>query len=132
MKKEKLPIIILHGWGTTVSGKSYSQIQSILEKDGYRVYAPDLPGFGNQKLLKPTMDLDDYVEFVETFMDNHKIDTAIFIAHSFGGRIIIKLAYKSPKRVEKIVLSGSPLIKRRLPAKKRLARVVAHSGKTLL
>ncbi|MGH7245853.1 MAG: alpha/beta fold hydrolase, partial [Candidatus Levyibacteriota bacterium] len=49
----KRVIVILHGWGKT--GKDYSGIQSIFEKKGYKVFAPDLPGFGTNQLQKDSL-----------------------------------------------------------------------------
>ncbi len=128
----KSTILILHGWATTMSGSRYSELTALLASDGHTVFAPDLPGFGREKLQKPVMVLDDYVSFVDAFLKKKKIKKAIIIGHSFGGRIAAKFAATHPEKVEKLVLTGAPLIKRKLTAKKRVAFLVAKSGKAAL
>lgn len=120
-------VLILHGWG--ISGKKYSVLKKILEKNGYRVFAPDFPGFGLEPLKKPVMTIDDYVAFLHDFYKKHKISQAYVVAHSFGGRVIAKFAIKYPEKIEKIVFTGSPLIRPKLNFKKQIVQSVAHIGK---
>lgn len=120
-------ILILHGWG--LSGERYKDLQNILEKKGYQVFAPDFPGFGSQPLSKPSMTIDDYVAFVYQFYKKHNIKKAYIIAHSFGGRVTAKFAAKYPEMIEKIVFTGSPLIRQKLSLKKRLIQSAAKFGK---
>lgn len=106
MKKD---IVILHGWG--LAGSKYNQLSDLLKKEGYKVFSPDLPGFGNEPLKSESMDLNDYAEFVRSFIKKHKILNPIFIGHSFGGRIAIKYSAKYEKEVCKIILTGVPIIR---------------------
>lgn len=127
----KKAIIILHGWG--VNGKKYEEVVDSLRNREFTVFAPDLPGFGNEKLEKKVMSLDDYVEFAVSFFKKNNIKKAIIIGHSFGGRVGAKLAYKYPELVEKLIITGSPLIKHaKLSSKKRIASYLAIFNKKLL
>jgi len=126
----KTPIVILHGWG--LSGDRYEELQKIFEKKGYVVYAPDFPGFGGKKLLKPVMDLDDYVGFVCDLLKKEEVKKAIFIGHSFGGRVATKLAYEHPHLVEKLILTGAPVIREPLSLKKKLIGVISRTAKKIL
>ena len=36
-------ILILHGWGSCA--KNWDKVKKLLEKRGYKVFVPDLPGF---------------------------------------------------------------------------------------
>lgn len=128
----KSAIIILHGWGTTMSGDKYDVLKKLFESKGYTVFTPDLPGFGKEKMQKTVMVLDDYVLFVDHFMKKNNIKKAILIGHSFGGRIAAKLAVIHPEKIEKIVLTGAPLIRRKLSLKKKIAFFAAKSGKIVL
>lgn len=127
---KKYPIIILHGWATTMTGSRYQKLQTILEKKGFKVFAPDLPGFGKEPLTKPVMDLDDYVSFVKDFMKKKKMSRAILIGHSFGGRIAAKLTAQNPDLVEELILTGSPLIRKKLSLKKQIITTITKSGKS--
>ena len=128
----KPTIIILHGWGTTMSGERYSVLKKLFASKDYPVFAPDLPGFGKEKLQKPVMVLDDYVHFVDVFMRKNNIKKAVLLGHSFGGRIAAKFSVAHPDKVEKLILTGAPLIKRKLSLKKKIAFLAAKSGKIFL
>lgn len=111
-------IVILHGWRLT--GQKYQNIQKIFEQHGFTVYSPDLPGSGSEKLTKPIMKIDDYIDFVVDYFQKHTIKKAIVIGHSFGGRVGAKLAATHPELVEKLILTGAPLIKQQLPFRKKV------------
>ena len=123
----KYPIVILHGW--RLSGSRYGALQEIFEKKGYTVYAPDLPGFGNEKVTQDITDLQSYTSFVKKFFHDHNINKAIIIGHSFGGRIAAKFTALYPKMVEKLILTGAPLIKQPLAPKKKIIVYLAKIGK---
>lgn len=108
----KKTILILHGWG--VNGKRYSELSDILQNEGFSIYSPDLPGFGEEKLKKDAMTVDDYVSFVKDYMKKKNLNNIIVIAHSFGGRIAIKLASSQNTQISKLILTGSAGIKPKL------------------
>lgn len=128
-KTKKLPILLLHGWGK--EGQAYSKFCALLQKKGYEVYSPDMPGFGLEKLPKSVLTLSDYVEFVKKYLQQKNITKVIIIGHSFGGRVAAKFAVIYPEYVEKIIFTGAPLIKRRLSKKKRLISFFIKMTKTI-
>lgn len=121
----KTPIIILHGWG--LKGSVYSVFTNLLRAKKYKVFSPDMPGFGNEPLLNDSMSLDDYVEFVNKFIKKNKLGKVILIGHSFGGRVSLKFAWKYPSLVEKIVLTGTPVV-RHVGLKNKVAYLFAITG----
>lgn len=123
-------ILILHGWKVAVN--RYKPLQELLEKEKFSVLIPELPGFGTEKLLKPIMNLDDYVEFVFQYIEKEKIKKIILIGHSFGARVGAKFAYYHPEHVEKLILTGAPLIKQKLSTKKQIAFIISKIGKKLI
>src|SRR5581483_1422425 len=120
------PILILHGWGT--SGKKYNELQKLLEAKKFKVFSPDLPGFGSES-LKKDMTLSDYAEFVRSYLKKKRIEKPIIIAHSFGSRVAAKLAVESPDFIHKLVITGSPLIRQPLSVRKKVFSLVARIGK---
>lgn len=119
-KERNIPIVILHGWGVTMSGQKYSELKELLEKGGYRVYAPDLPGFGTNPLDKAALHFEDYIQFLHTFIEkNIKVKKVVLIGHSFGGRLAIRFTKEYPKLVEKLILTGASGIPRPLPSLKK-------------
>lgn len=112
-------------------GEKYNKLKTNLEAKGYRVFSPDLPGFGKEPLSKPVMTLTDYVVFVKDFLDEKKIKQVILLGHSFGGRIATKFSYLYPVYVEKLIITGSPLIKHPLRGKKRIIALIVKYGKRI-
>lgn len=121
----KQSIIILHGWG--LNGSKYNELSKILKNKGFDVYLPDLPGFGQESLKSESMNLDNYVDFVNKLIKQNKIEKPIIIGHSFGGRVGIKYSYIYPDNVSKLILTGVPVI-RHITFKKRIVKVMAIAG----
>lgn len=118
-----IPIIILHGWG--LRGSAYDKLASLLKEKGYRIFSPDLPGFGREPLAKEAMTLEDYATFVKDFIQKKHLRKVIFIGHSFGGRVAIKFSVKFPNFVHALVLTGAPGIKHRLSFVRRVVMCVS-------
>ncbi len=124
----KKSIIILHGWG--LCGEKYNELSKLLINKGYKVFAPDAPGFGSEPLNK-TMNLDDYVDFLDKFIKKNKIEKPILIGHSFGGRIASKFAWRYPQQVDKIILTGTPIFREKSFTKKIFFVLAAFGGSLL-
>ena len=123
VNSRKFPIIILHGWG--ISGEKYGKVVQLFKKEGYDVFSPDLPGFGNELLSKNAMSVDDYAGFTFEFLKKHKLKRVYLIGHSFGGRVAIKFSVKYPQMVKGLILTGAPGIKHKLRLHKRIIMYVA-------
>ncbi len=100
---------MLHGY---LSSKESFYYQIKFFSKFRRVIAPDLTGFGKSEKLKYPYSLDDYVSDVLLFLNELNIDSYDLIAHSFGGRIAIRLA-RVDSRLDKIILTGSAGLKPR-------------------
>lgn len=120
------PILMLHGWG------SNSEVhRAMLEQlsRGYRVLALDLPGFGKSEEPPRAYCVDDFADVVQDFLQSLGISAVTLIGHSFGGRIIIKLANRRlPFAISRIVLIDSagirPQPSKKGGAKRRLYRIL--------
>lgn len=102
----KPTIVILHGWN--LSGERFAPLAEELAKLNYRVFTPDLPGFGKEDAPPNPWRLSDYADFMKQFIDKNKINKVIFVGHSFGGRVSLKYQKMYPKNVAAIILSGTP------------------------
>ncbi len=131
-------LVMLHGWGSNID--LFSGVVNFAKKK-YHVVAMDMPGFGKSGEPKEPMSVDDYVNFVLEFIKKLYPDDKeiIFLGHSMGGRIIIKLTsgihegrIKVDFTVPKVILTDSAgVIPVRTEAqKKRTARY--HFYKNLL
>jgi len=98
------PVLVLHGWGSSVEG-----VRPMLHglSLGQTVIAVDLPGFGQAEPPPDHWGTYDYAAWVGAFMDVIQCPQAHLIGHSFGGRIAIVLAAKYPHRVNRLVLVDS-------------------------
>jgi pimeloyl-ACP methyl ester carboxylesterase len=106
-------LVMLHGWGSNID--LFSGVVNFAKKK-YHVVAMDMPGFGKSDEPAKPMNVDDYVNFVLEFIkklypDDRQI---IFLGHSMGGRIIIKLTsgiydgrIRADFTVPKIILTDS-------------------------
>lgn len=142
-QKERPIFLILHGWGG--SSDSWNKVCELLSQD-FEIYAPDFPGFGKSEKLQEIWKVDDYVQLIENFITaiilNPGIESAALqphpeknlhiIAHSFGGRVAIKLAAKNPSYLGRLYLCAAAGIKHPPTIKQKTAAVAAKLGKNFL
>lgn len=93
-------ILMLHGWGNDL--RSFDEMTNRLVSN-YRIVRLDLPGFGQTETPR-AWNLDNYVNFVQSFVQKLNLQPEILLGHSFGGRIIIKAVAQGKFDVQKIVL----------------------------
>jgi pimeloyl-ACP methyl ester carboxylesterase len=95
-------LIFLHGFASSLeTWEPWAQSLNSI----FRVVRFDFPGSGLSP-PDPTGHYDDArtLEIVYALMDQLKIDSAVFIGNSMGGRIAWKFTAASPNRVRKLVL----------------------------
>ena len=102
----KHPLVILHGWN--LSAAKFTPLSRELKKLGYRIYVPDLPGFGKNQAVEKPLNLSDYAIFVEAYLKKHKLSKAVIIGHSFGGRVAVKIADRGKTDLTALILTGTP------------------------
>jgi lipase len=91
------PVVCLHG--VTSYGGRFHLLADRLE-DRYHVVAPDLRGHGRSD-WEPPWDLDTHLADV---LETAPAGPAVWIGHSFGGRLAAEIAAREPDRVERLVL----------------------------
>ena len=96
------------------------------------MHALDLKGFGKNKGMQYPYSLDDYCAEVKEYIDKNGLSPVSVIAHSFGGRIAIRLASKNPQTFDKIVLTGSAGLKPKRSFAYRLKRLKFFFAKRVL
>ena len=99
-------VLILHGWGANIT--LYRGIIDTL-KQGRRVVALDMPGFGKTPEPSVPWCVDDYVDFVLHFIDTFSLKKLSVVVHSFGGRVFFKMNAREnlPFSIERAVLIDS-------------------------
>ena len=99
-------VLLLHGWGANIT--LYRGIIDTL-KQGRRVIALDMPGFGKTPEPPVPWCVDDYVDFVLHFIDTFSLKKLSVVVHSFGGRVFFKMNARKdlPFSIERAVLIDS-------------------------
>lgn len=124
-------ILMLHGWGSNLM-----PFQPLIKhlSNYYKVYALDLPGFGQSEEPNTPWCVDDFVHFIISFTKQMGITDAILIGHSFGGECIIKLANITslPFQINKIILMGSAGIRHPKTMKQKMKIRMFKLGKWFL
>ncbi len=93
-----MDVVLLHS-GLTESGE-WDAVRPRLEQAGYRVLAPDLPGYGSRPLEPGELSLAEFVLGLG-------FDRAALVGTSFGGRAALEAALAAPERIDRLVLIGS-------------------------
>jgi pimeloyl-ACP methyl ester carboxylesterase len=96
------PVLFIHGLGSS----GYMEWRFNLEAtaDRHRVFAPDLPGFGRSEKPRARYGVPYFTRFIERYMDERGLRSAVVVGASLGGRIALELALDSPRLVRKLVL----------------------------
>ncbi|MFC7446727.1 alpha/beta fold hydrolase [Rhodococcus daqingensis] len=101
------PLVFLHGWG--LSHHTYRRALVRLARDGARVLAPSLPGFGGTADLPPgERNPAGYARWLGRFLDAVGVEEPVtLVGHSFGGGVAIQTAHDLPDHVARLVLVNS-------------------------
>ena len=94
-------VVLLHGLGGNAENWQFN-IAALAAK--YRVIVPDQIGFG--KSDKPALPyrVGTYVDFLDKFLSELKVERATLIGNSMGGWIAATYAVQYPARVDRLVL----------------------------
>ncbi len=90
--------MLVHGF--CEDSRMYDSFLRFLADAGYRVLAPDLPGFGRSATL-PGATLADYAGILEHLIREQDLVRPVIIGHSMGGYVALEIAHR-----QQVVLSG--------------------------
>jgi len=94
------PLIILHGlFGSSVNWETIGRYLSRY----WTVFALDLRNHGDSP-HSPHFGYEALVEDLNWFLDRHRIDQAILLGHSLGGKIVMAFADRFPEKVEQLIV----------------------------
>jgi pimeloyl-ACP methyl ester carboxylesterase len=85
-----------------LGGWAWGSVASLLEKQGHKVIALDLPGHGKDKTSPSEVTLGAYVKAVTDVLDVQR-DPVILVGHSLGGIVISQAAENRPDKVRSLV-----------------------------
>ena len=100
------PVVLVHGLGGRA--EDWWNVAPVLAKAGFRVYMPDLLGFGrSQQPTDFSYSVRDQAAVVVDFMDALGVKQADFAGWSMGGWIVQLIASDHPERVRRLILIDS-------------------------
>jgi pimeloyl-ACP methyl ester carboxylesterase len=95
------PVVLLHG-GASDSRDWVNTMSALAQR--YRLYAPDLIGYGQSERRESGYYLSDFSEFIMGFIETLGLERPALVGHSFGGRVCLEAARRHPEKVSKMVL----------------------------
>lgn len=113
-----LPLIIwAHGWG-----QNRNAFLKIVEpfKERARHILLDLPGFGQSPPPPDNWGTEDYARAVALWLKKNNAPPIIWVGHSFGCRVGIRLAALYPERIANLCLIAGAGLKRKRPLHKKI------------
>jgi 2-hydroxy-6-oxonona-2,4-dienedioate hydrolase len=100
---DALAVVLVHGLGVA---STYMVPTAVRLAREYRVYAPDLPGFGHSDKPPRTLDIPELADALVAWMDTAGLERVALVGNSLGCQIIVDSAIRYHARVEKLVLQG--------------------------
>lgn len=97
------PLVLVHG--VIASSRYLLPVGSILAPD-YRVLIPDLPGYGRSTSTMGRLSVPALAGALVHWMEAVALESASFLANSFGCQIAANLAARYPTRVDRLILAG--------------------------
>jgi pimeloyl-ACP methyl ester carboxylesterase len=108
------PVVLLHGGIIDAAGLSWGHLLEPLA-DGRRVYALDLPGYGESDLLAGSYDTAFHVDALAEWLSEVGVETPHIVGVSLGGAVALGYALRSPDAVASLVPIASYGLGRDLP-----------------
>jgi pimeloyl-ACP methyl ester carboxylesterase len=98
--------VLLHGLGGR--WQHWLPAMDLLSRSR-RVVALDLPGFGESESLAGPVSVDELVERVAAALDVLGTESVVVVGHSLGATLALRLALRSPERVQGVVWVGGTI-----------------------
>jgi len=112
--KDGTPILLFHG--IPARARLWEHVMPVLAEAGYRVYAPDLPGYGgtqiaNSELSKPREEqaysLKGAADFIAKWWVQEGFDQALLVGHDIGGGVAQIYACEHQNLINRLIISNS-------------------------
>lgn len=101
---EGYPVLCLHGHPG--SGAAMAVFSEPLAAQGFRVYAPDMRGYGRSRTKVP-FEMTRHLDDLEELLARYAIAQCLVVGWSLGGIMAMELALRRPAAVRGLVLIGT-------------------------
>ncbi len=95
------PVVLIHGGASDSRDWTHTMLNL---SHRYCLYAPDLPGFGQNERSDEGYYLSDFSDFLLEFIDTLQLEKPVLAGHSFGARVCLDVACFHRNRVNKLIL----------------------------
>jgi len=109
-KGEGRDLVVMHGYGA--NKECFNRQIGYFSRE-YRVTAFDFPGFGKSCDIDRAYSVGDYADITADFLSELGIKNPLVIAHSFGGRVAVKMASGSDCFSRLVLTGGAGIVDRR-------------------
>jgi pimeloyl-ACP methyl ester carboxylesterase len=97
-------LLLVHGMAG--SSATWAHVTPALS-ERFTVVAPDLLGHGESAKPRGEYSLGNHADIMRDLMNALGHDRATFVGQSFGGGVVMQMAYQYPERCERLVLVNS-------------------------
>ncbi len=122
-----ISVVFLHGIPS--SAELWRDTLTIMHKNNFNVYAPDLPGYGNTYLEdKNDYSLKGAADLISKWI-KHQLNKPVWlIGHDIGGAIAQIIAVKNPQLIQRLTLCNCPFDKSWPVLPVKIFRFIAKIG----
>lgn len=100
------PLVLIHGLGSRA--EDWAKLAPYFSRAGFRVYLPDLPGYGQSEMpANFSYSIADQAQVVVGFLDALGLRQVDLGGWSMGGWIVQVVAVHHPERVQRLILFDS-------------------------
>lgn len=116
--KDGFPVVFGHGWGR--DHQDFLPVAELLGNAAKCVLL-DLPGFGKSTRPEAAWDTQDYADHTRAFLETELgITRFIWVGHSFGGRVGLRLAQTTDSPVSHLFIVAGAGVPRQVDLPKRI------------
>jgi 2-hydroxy-6-oxonona-2,4-dienedioate hydrolase len=101
---EGVPVVLVHG--LAMASDYWARTGPSLAAGGFRVLAPDLPGFGESPGPDDGLTVGAQAAALRSWADALELGPAVYIGHSLSCQTVVELAVSAPGRVRALVLAA--------------------------
>ena len=96
------PVLYVHG-----NTGSCRWFEKVMDLEGSRTLALDMPNFGRSAALSSEPDIEAYGDVVADFIGKLGLERPILVGHSLGGAVSMSVALRHPRLLRGLVLVDS-------------------------